>query len=127
MLNGKNDFRSDTITEPTEEMRDAMRSARVGDDGREGDPTIRELEEYSAALLGKEAGLFFPSGTMSNQAALHAHTNRGDEIFVHECAHILLYEQGGAAVHSSLQTRCFGSEDGTLDPDRLSAAIKAMA
>ena len=111
------DLRSDTVTRPSPEMRRAMAEAEVGDDVLGDDPTVIALQEHAARMFGKEAGLFLPSGTMSNQAALHAHTSRGDEIFVHERSHILLYEQGGAAVHSSLQTRCFASEDGTLDPE----------
>jgi threonine aldolase len=97
-------------------MRQAMAEAPVGDDVFGDDPTVRELEEVAAHLFGKAAGLFLPSGTMSNQAALLAHTERGDEVFLHEQSHILLYEQGGAAVHGSLQTRCFASGDGMLDP-----------
>ncbi|HVN74997.1 MAG TPA: low-specificity L-threonine aldolase [Thermoanaerobaculaceae bacterium] len=113
------DLRSDTVTKPSPEMRRAMAEAEVGDDVFGEDPTVNALQEYAAALFGKEAGLFFPSGTMSNQAALTAHTRRGDEIFLHERAHILLYEQAGAAVHSQLQTRCFASPDGMLDPDAM--------
>jgi threonine aldolase len=113
------DLRSDTVTRPSAEMRRVMAEAEVGDDVFGDDPTVIALQSYAAGLFGKEAGLFFPSGTMSNQAALYAHTRRGDEIFLHEQAHILLYEQGGAAVHSSLQTRCFSSEDGMLDPEAM--------
>ncbi len=100
-------------------MRRAMADAEVGDDVFGEDPTVNALQSRTAAIFGKEAGLFFPSGTMSNQAALAAHTRRGDEVFLHERAHILLYEQGGAAVHSQLQTRCFASPDGMLDPDAM--------
>jgi threonine aldolase len=100
-------------------MRRVMAEAEVGDDVFGDDPTVNALQAYAAELFGKQAGLFFPSGTMSNQAALAAHTRRGDEIFLHEQAHILLYEQGGAAVHSQLQTRCFASDDGMLDPDAM--------
>ena len=110
------DLRSDTVTRPSAEMRRAMAEAPVGDDVFGDDPTVNALQGYAARLFGKEAGLFFPSGTMSNQAALAAHTRRGDEIFLHDRSHILLYEQAGAAVHSSLQTRCFASADGMLDP-----------
>jgi threonine aldolase len=113
------DLRSDTVTRPSAEMRRVMAEAEVGDDVFGDDPTVNALQAYAAELFGKRAGLFFPSGTMSNQAALAAHTRRGDEVFVHEQAHILLYEQGGAAVHSQLQTRCFPSADGMLDPDAM--------
>ncbi len=110
------DLRSDTVTRPSAAMRQAMAEAPVGDDVCGDDPTVNALQEYAARLFGKEAALFFPSGTMSNQAALAAHTRRGDEILLHDRSHILLYEQAGAAVHSSLQTRCFASADGMLDP-----------
>ncbi len=113
------DLRSDTVTRPSPEMRRAMAEAEVGDDVFGEDPTVNALQARAAAMFGKRAGLFFPSGTMSNQAALAAHTRRGDEVFLHERAHILLYEQAGAAVHSQLQTRCFASPDGMLDPDAM--------
>ncbi len=119
------DLRSDTVTQPSTEMRRAMAQAPVGDDVFGGDPSVNALQAYAADLFGKEAGLFFPSGTMSNQAALLAHTRRGDEIFVHERSHILMYEQGGAAVHAALQTRCFASEDGMLDPGLMEEFVHA--
>ncbi len=110
------DLRSDTVTRPSAAMRRAMAEAVVGDDVFGDDPTVKALEEHAAALFGKTAGLFLPSGTMSNQAALLAWTERGDEVFVHEQSHVLLYEQAGAAVLGSLQTRSFASDDGMLDP-----------
>jgi len=113
------DLRSDTVTKPSPEMRRAMAEAEVGDDVLGDDPTVIALQEYAAGLFGKEAALYVPSGTMSNQVALYAHTARGDEMFVHEQAHILLYERGGAAVHSALQVRCFRSDDGLLPLDEL--------
>ncbi len=121
------DLRSDTVTKPSAEMRRAMAEAEVGDDVFGEDPTVNALQEYAARLFGKPAGLFFPSGTMSNQAALSAQTRRGDEVFLHERAHILLYEQAGAAVHSQLQTRCFASADGTLDPDAMEPFVHTDA
>jgi len=111
------DLRSDTVTRPSAAMRQAMAEAVVGDDVFGDDPTVRELEDVAAELFGKAAGLYLPSGTMSNQAALLAHTQRGDEVFLHERSHILLYEQAGAAVIGSLQTHTFASEDGMLDPE----------
>jgi len=113
------DMRSDTVTRPGPEMRRAMAEADVGDDVFEDDPTVNRLQEVAAELFGKEAALYCPSGTMANQAALHALTQRGDEVFMHAHAHPLLYEQGGAAVLSQLQVRCFDSPDGTLDPEVL--------
>ncbi|MFN7987966.1 MAG: low-specificity L-threonine aldolase [Thermoanaerobaculia bacterium] len=117
------DLRSDTVTRPSAAMRQAMAEAVVGDDVFGDDPTVRALEEYAAEQLGKAAGLFLPSGTMSNQAALLAWTGRGDEVFLHEQSHILLYEQAGAAVLGSLQTRSFASEDGMLDPERMEELV----
>jgi threonine aldolase len=111
------DMRSDTVTKPGPEMRRAMAEAEVGDDVFEDDPTVNRLQAYAAGLLGKEAALFCPSGTMTNQVALSALTQRGDEVFLHAQAHILYYEQGGAAVLSQLQMRCFDSPDGTLEPE----------
>lgn len=119
------DLRSDTVTRPSTEMRRAMAQAPVGDDVFGDDPTVNALQAFAADLFGKEAGLFFPSGTMSNQAALLAHTRRGDEIFLHERSHILMYEQGGAAVHAALQTRCFASGDGMLDPGQMEEFVHA--
>ena len=113
------DLRSDTVTRPSPEMRRAMAEAEVGDDVLGDDPTVIRLQEFAAELFGKEAGLYVPSGTMSNQVALHAQTTPGDEIFVHAKAHIVENEQGGAAVLSGLQTRTFDSDDGTLDLDLL--------
>ena len=113
------DLRSDTVTRPSAAMRQAMAEAVVGDDVFGDDPTVRALEERAAELFGKAAGLFLPSGTMSNQAALLGWTERGDEVFLHERSHILLYEQAGAAVIGSLQTHTFASDDGMLDPEVL--------
>ena len=117
------DMRSDTVTKPGPEMRRAMAEAEVGDDVFEDDPTVNRLQEYAAELLGKEAALYCPSGTMTNQVALHALTQRGDEVFLHAQAHILFYEQGGSAVLSQLQLRCFDSPDGTLDPDIMEGLV----
>ena len=113
------DLRSDTVTRPSPEMRRAMAEAEVGDDVLGDDPTVIALQEYAAQLFGKEAGLYVPSGTMSNQIALHAQTTPGDEIFLHAKAHIVENEQAGAAVLSGLQTRTFDSDDGTLDLEQL--------
>jgi threonine aldolase len=109
------DLRSDTVTRPSPEMRRAMCDAEVGDDVLGDDPTVIALQEYAAGLLGKEGGLYFPSGTMCNQAALRALTRRGDEVFLHAQAHIMFYEQGAASALSQVQLRVFDSPDGTLD------------
>ena len=124
MLNGKLDFRSDTITEPTEEMREAMTRAKVGDDGREGDPTVRELEEYSAQLLGKEAGLFVVSGTMGNLVPILAHTTHGQEMILERDAHIYWYEVGGMAAVGGLVVNRVPGRDGVMTPEDVEAAIR---
>lgn len=124
MLNGKLDFRSDTITEPTEEMREAMHRAKVGDDGREGDPTVRELEEYSAQLLGKEAGLFVISGTMGNLVSILAHTRHGQEVILERDAHIYWSEVGGVAGVGGLVVNRVPGTDGVLAPSDVEAAIR---
>jgi len=124
MLNGKLDFRSDTITEPTEEMREAMQRAKVGDDGREGDPTVRELEEYSAQLLGKEAGLFVVSGTAGNLVSLLAHTIPGQEIVMERDAHLYWYEVGGMAAVGGLVVNRVPGRDGVMTPEDVEEAIR---
>ena len=85
------DFRSDTVTEPTGEMLEAMRNAEVGDDVYDEDPTVNKLQEEAAKLLGKEAALFVPTGTFANQLSILTHTSRGDEIIVSKDNHTLLY------------------------------------
>jgi threonine aldolase len=124
MLNGKLDFRSDTITEPTQEMGEAMKRAKVGDDGREGDPTVRELEEYSAQLLGKEAGLFVVSGTMGNLVPILAHTTHGQEMILERDAHIYWYEVGGMAAVGGLVVNRVPGTDGVMRAEDVEAAIR---
>jgi threonine aldolase len=121
------DLRSDTVTRPSAEMRRAMLDAEVGDDVLGDDPTVIKLQEYAAGLLGKEAGLYFPSGTMCNQAAVRALTRRGDEVFIHAQAHIMFYEQGAASALSNVQLRCFDSPDGTLDLDKMEEYVHTDA
>ena len=79
---GPIDLRSDTVTKPTEAMQEAMRGAELGDDGREGDPTVRKLEALAASKLGKQAALYLPSGTMANLCSLLTHTSRGSEVLL---------------------------------------------
>ena len=124
MLNGKYDFRSDTVTEPTDEMREAMAKARVGDDGREGDPTVRELEEYSAALLGKEAALFAISGTMGNLVSVLALTRHGQEVIVERDAHIYWTEVAGLAAVAGLLVNRVAGVDGIMAAAEVEAAIR---
>ncbi|WP_179946700.1 low-specificity L-threonine aldolase [Desulforamulus ferrireducens] len=99
------DLRSDTVTLPTDDMRQAMASAEVGDDVYGEDPTVKRLEETAASLLGKEAGLFVPSGTMGNQIAVLTHTARGEEVILDAEAHIYFYEVGAPALLAGVQTR----------------------
>ena len=109
------DLRSDTVTLPTEEMREAMGRAELGDDSREGDPTVRRLEETAAAMTGKEAGLFVASGTMSNLVALLAHTGRGGEVLLDTKSHIMRSEMGGIASLAGLFHRTVPSTRGAPD------------
>jgi len=99
------DLRSDTVTRPTDAMRRAMAEAEVGDDVLDGDPTVRRLEARVAELLGKEAGLFFPSGTMANQTAVWVHTIPGTEVLLDANAHIIHWEMAGAAALAGVQIR----------------------
>jgi threonine aldolase len=109
------DLRSDTITHPTEEMREAMRHAELGDDSREGDPTVRKLERAAAALTAKEDALFVASGTMSNLVALLAHTGRGGEVLLDTESHIMRSEMGGIAALAGLFYRTIPSTRGAPD------------
>ncbi len=118
------DLRSDTVTEPTEEMRHAMASARVGDDVYEDDPTVKELEALSAQLLAKEAGLFVPSGVFGNQLCVCTHTQRGQEILIPESNHLFFHETGAAAVISGVQTRTIPDDRGRINPKRLKQCIR---
>ncbi len=106
------DLRSDTVTRPTPEMRRAMAAAEVGDDVLDDDPTVHRLQERSAELMGKEAALFMPSGTMSNAVAILAHTRPGDEILLDSDAHSMLYEVGLPATVCHVLTRQFQSAHG---------------
>jgi threonine aldolase len=118
------DLRSDTVTQPSEAMRRAMGAAPVGDDVYREDPTVNQLQELVADMLGKEAALFVPSGTMGNQLCLRTLTHPGDEVIAHEDAHILHYEGGSAAALSGLQIRPVRGTDGVLAPDTVRAAIR---
>src|SRR5215813_9027381 len=129
------DLRSDTVTRPTEAMLAAMRNAELGDDSREGDPTVRRLEAMSAEMTGKAAALFVASGTMSNLVALLAHTGRGGEVLLDAESHIMRSEMGGIAAVAGLFYRTIPSvrgapdlaEIGELLNERLSAKRLATA
>src|SRR5665213_1954257 len=119
------DLRSDTVTQPSPGMREAMARAEVGDDVFAGDPTVNRLQELCAERFGMEAGLFFPSGTQSNLAALMAHCQRGEEVIVGQDAHTYHYEAGGMAVLGSIQPQPLTNRpDGSLDLVEVEAAIK---
>jgi threonine aldolase len=118
------DLRSDTVTQPTDDMRQAMMTAVVGDDVYDDDPTIKELEAYSAELLGKEAALFVPSGTFGNQLCILTHTRRGDEVIVSNDCHILAHEVGAAAVIAGVQLRQIQCEGGRFNLETLKSYIR---
>jgi len=121
------DLRSDTATCPTPAMRKAMAEAAVGDDVLGEDPTINQLQDITAAMLGMEAALFLPSGTQSNLCALLSHCERGDEYIVGQHAHTYKYEGGGAAVLGSIQPQPLDfMDDGTLDLEMVEANIKDL-
>ena len=118
------DLRSDTITLPTEEMRDAIYHARVGDDVYDEDPSINRLEKIAADIFGKEAALFVSSGTQGNQICVMTHTQPGDEIILEEKSHIITYEVGGIARLAGVQARLLRSKKGIMDPLDIEAAIR---
>jgi len=119
------DLRSDTVSRPTPGMRAAMAAAEVGDDVWGDDPTVNELERYTADLLGKAAALYVPSGTQSNLCGLLAHCERGDEYIVGHHAHTYMYEGGGAAVLGSIQPQPVPTDDtGMVDLEAAQEAVK---
>lgn len=118
------DLRSDTVTQPTEEMRQAMVSAIVGDDVYEDDPTVAQLEILSAEITGFEAALFVPSGTMANQLAIMTHTKRGDEIIVGANSHIVVHEVGAAAILAGVSCRMVNNPDDTIRGKDIIAGIR---
>jgi threonine aldolase len=113
------DFRSDTVTQPTDAMRKAMAEADVGDDVYGEDPTVRKLEEASARLVGMEAALFVPTGTMGNQVAVWAHSGRHGTLVCEENCHIALYEGGGAALLSGVQMRTVAGRAGVFGAEEM--------
>ncbi len=119
------DLRSDTVTKPSAGMLEAMTRAEVGDDVFGDDPTVNRLQDIAAERFGMQAGLFFPSGTQSNLAAVMSHCARGEEVIVGQDAHTYRYEAGGAAVLGSVQPQPIANKpDGTLDLADIEAAIK---
>ncbi len=121
------DLRSDTVTLPTEEMRERMRHAKVGDDVYREDPSINQLEELSACLMGKEQGLFIPSGTMGNLIAVLAVCQRGDEVIMGNMSHTFLYEAGGISALGGIFAHTLPNQpDGTLKLDHVRDAIRGL-
>jgi threonine aldolase len=119
------DLRSDTVTKPTDEMREAMARAEVGDDVYLEDPTVNRLQEMAASMLEKEAALFVASGTMGNQVCVNIHTRPGNEVILEERSHIFNYEMGTMAVLSGALPRPIKGEDGVLDWPSINAAIRS--
>ena len=117
------DLRSDTVTQPTQAMRDAMAAAVVGDDVFDDDPTIHELEAYAAERLGKEAAVFVTSGMQGNACALMAHTRRGDCVIIDPHSHIAEHEAGSYGQLSGVSLRFPQSVNGTMDPDSVRACL----
>ncbi|MCK4577993.1 MAG: threonine aldolase family protein, partial [Candidatus Marinimicrobia bacterium] len=118
------DLRSDTVTVPSPQMRQAMAEAEVGDDVFGEDPTINELQGEVANLLGKEAGLYVPSGTMSNQLAIKTLTQPGDEVLCEYGAHLMNYESAGPAFHSQVQLHPLHGELGVFTAGQVEAVIR---
>ncbi|WP_181347375.1 low-specificity L-threonine aldolase [Thalassobacillus sp. CUG 92003] len=118
------DLRSDTVTKPTEAMRQAAYDAEVGDDVYEEDPTIHQLEHKAAELLGKEDALFVTSGTQGNQIAVLTHCNRGDEAIMEANSHIFMYEAASVSALAGVQPRTLNGTRGAMDPSDVAAAIR---
>jgi len=123
-MSGFIDLRSDTVTKPSPEMRKAMFESEVGDDIYKEDPTVNELEKYSAELLGKEAALFVPSGVMGNQICLNVLTNPSDEVICDKDAHIFQYESGSPAALSGIQLCQVDGKNGVITPEQIEHLIR---
>ena len=118
------DLRSDTVTQPSASMRSAIAAAEVGDDVLGDDPTVNELQSRLATMLGKQAGLFVPSGTMSNAVAIRTHTSPGDEIITAADSHVYLYEGGGYAALSGCSIALVPTDRGIMAPEDVEQAIR---
>lgn len=118
------DLRSDTVTSPSAGMRDAMATAEVGDDVYGEDPTVNRLEARVASLLGKQAAMYVPTATMANQVAILSHTDRGDELFCDEDAHIYYYEAGAPAFLSGVMVHVLTHQEGLISPESFRRAIR---
>ncbi|HXC06911.1 MAG TPA: GntG family PLP-dependent aldolase [Bacteroidia bacterium] len=123
MLRNIIDLRSDTVTRPTPAMLEAMQAAKVGDDVFNEDPTIIALEEKTAALFGKESGVFCPSGTMTNQIAIKVHTQPGDEVLCEQTCHIYNFEGGGISFNSGAQAKLLAGDRGRMNAVQVEESI----
>jgi len=118
------ELRSDTFTKPNQAMLEAMMSAEVGDDVFVGDPTVNALEDKLATMLGMEAGLFCPSGTMTNQIAIRIHTQPQDDVICDQYSHVYLYESGGMMANSGASVSLLAGDRGRINADQVASAIK---
>ncbi|MDC2984539.1 low-specificity L-threonine aldolase [Candidatus Marinimicrobia bacterium] len=119
------DLRSDTVTLPSEEMLDALKSVKLGDDVFSEDPTVNKLQEKAANIMGKEGALLVPSGTMGNLVSILVHCNRGDEVILGDQAHTFLYEAGGISAFGGIHSRQLkNNDDGTIDLKEIQASIR---
>jgi threonine aldolase len=123
-VQGVIDLRSDTATRPTPDMREAMAHARLGDEQRREDPTVLELEELAARLLGQAAAVYLPTATMGNQIAMRILSRPGDEVLAEESSHLFAAELGGAAVHSGLSTRSIEAPSGRFTAEQVRAKLR---
>lgn len=121
------DFYSDTKTKPSMAMREAVLTADVGDEQKDEDPTTRELCNRVAMLLGKEAAVFLPSGTMCNEIAIRVHTKPGDEVICERSSHLICYETGGPAAISSVMIHAVDGENGMFEPEQVTQAIRPQS
>ena len=121
------DLISDTVTRPSQGMMDAMMNAKVGDDVFKSDPTVNSLQEKAARMFGMEDALFFPSGTMANQAAIKVHTQPGDKIFCDKWSHVYNYEGGGAAFNSGVTCKLIDGNRGMFTANQLKSAVAGRA
>jgi threonine aldolase len=118
------DLRSDTVTQPTKEMRRAMLAAPLGDDVFGDDPTVNRLEEVAASRLGKEAAVFLPSGTMGNLVGVVVNARLGEEVIADADSHVFMYEGAGAAAIAGVQIRPVATEAGVMSPEQIAAAVR---